>query len=74
MYMYDPKLGGMDVEVELGSPNSTPYISHGYYMDTFEELDEDALDYLNEKYEHEIATLAKDLREESTKGQERLLH
>lgn len=74
MYMYDPKLGEMDVELSLGTQTVLPSVVSGYYVDTFEELDEDALDYLNEKYEDEIVAMANELRKEQDNGQEKLLH
>jgi hypothetical protein len=59
MFMYDPRLGQLDVEMEI--PDSNPhkaFISTGYKMDTFEDLTEDELDYLNEEYSEHIVIQA----------------
>ena len=59
MYMFDKKLGEMDVEIIIpeGDPRQA-YISAGYIVETFRELTEDELDYLNEKYYEDIVTQA----------------
>lgn len=58
MYMYDSRLGDMDVEIHVPEEPRDARISYGYKMDTFEELTEEELDYLNEKYSEDVVQQA----------------
>jgi hypothetical protein len=54
MYMYDTRLGDMDVEIEVPEEIRDSRIVYGYKMNTFEELSEEELLYLNDKYIDDI--------------------
>lgn len=72
MYMFDPKFGDMDVELEVGKDLTTSRISYGYQLATFQELTEEDLDYLNEKYREEILAQAYQVMQEDSKDSAKL--
>lgn len=59
MYMFCNKLGELEVEIEVNSQDPRlSEIRYGYDMETFRELSEEDIDYLNETYRDEIVTQA----------------
>lgn len=73
--MYDPSLGEMDVELEIpeGNPRLAR-ISSGYITETFLELTEDEIEYLNDKYYEDIVTQAMAINVLEDAGSTRLFH
>ena len=58
MYMYDTRLGDLDVEIHTPEEIRDAIIAYGYKMDSFEELSDEELDYLNQKYRDDIVAQA----------------
>jgi len=73
--MYDPSIGEMDVELEIpGGDPRMARVASGYVMDTFQELNEEDIEYLNEKYYEDIVTQAMAITTLEDIGSIKLLH
>lgn len=60
MHMYDYELGEMEVELVIPTRNpELAYLSAGYKRNTFRELTEEELEYLNDAYLQDIVEEAK---------------
>lgn len=61
MYMYDTHLGDMEVEIQIAPEVRDSRIVYGYQLDTFKELTDEDLEYLNDKYAEDIIMQVEDV-------------
>lgn len=74
MYMYDTKLGDMEVEIDMPTEIRDASIVYGYTLKDFVELTEEELEYLNDKYRDDILQQALSVQHTEDSSSVKLTH